>query len=102
MKVAIVGSGISGLAAAHQLRGRAEITLLEAGSYFGGHTHTVDITLANAAGVPRSAYATDRSAIVDVGGYIDNRRQVASVVILVHGRHALGVCDDRRSDNEES
>jgi uncharacterized protein len=45
LKIAIVGSGISGLAAAHALNGYADITLFEAGSYFGGHTHTVDITL---------------------------------------------------------
>ncbi len=45
MKLAIVGSGISGLAVAHALRGRADITLFEANDYFGGHTHTVDITL---------------------------------------------------------
>ena len=45
IKVAIVGSGISGLAAAHALRGKVELTLLEAGDYFGGHTHTVDVTL---------------------------------------------------------
>lgn len=45
MKIAIVGSGISGLAVAHQLAGQAEITLFEAGDYFGGHTHTVDLTL---------------------------------------------------------
>jgi predicted NAD/FAD-binding protein len=45
MKLAIVGSGISGLAVAHRLRGQADITLFEAGDYFGGHTHTVDLTL---------------------------------------------------------
>ena len=45
MKIAIIGSGISGLSVAHRLRGQADITLFEAGSYFGGHTHTVDITL---------------------------------------------------------
>ena len=45
IKVAIVGSGISGLAAAHALKGKADITLLEAGHYFGGHTHTVQVTL---------------------------------------------------------
>ena len=44
-RVAIVGSGISGLAAAHQLRGQAQISLFEAADYFGGHTHTVDVTL---------------------------------------------------------
>ena len=42
MKIAIVGSGISGLAVAHKLRGQAELTLFEGGDYFGGHTHTVD------------------------------------------------------------
>lgn len=45
VRVAIVGSGISGLATAHALQGLADVTLFEAGAYFGGHTHTVDITL---------------------------------------------------------
>ena len=49
-RVAIVGSGISGLAAAHTLQGLAHISLFEAGDYFGGHTHTVDMTLPDAQG----------------------------------------------------
>ena len=49
-RVAIVGSGISGLAAAHTLAGLADITLFEAGAYFGGHTHTIDMTLPDAQG----------------------------------------------------
>ncbi|MBC8058600.1 MAG: FAD-dependent oxidoreductase [Rhizobiales bacterium] len=44
-RVAVVGSGISGLAVAHALVGEAHVTLFEAGAYFGGHTNTVDITL---------------------------------------------------------
>jgi predicted NAD/FAD-binding protein len=44
-RVAIVGSGISGLAVAHRLAGTAQITLFEAADWFGGHTHTVDLTL---------------------------------------------------------
>ena len=44
-RIAIVGSGISGLAAAHALHAKAHITLFEAADYFGGHTHTVDVTL---------------------------------------------------------
>jgi predicted NAD/FAD-binding protein len=40
MKLAIVGSGISGLAVAHTLKDHADITLFEAGDYFGGQrTH---------------------------------------------------------------
>ncbi len=45
MKVAVVGSGIAGLAAAHTLRNHAEVTVFEAGSHFGGHANTVDLTL---------------------------------------------------------
>jgi predicted NAD/FAD-binding protein len=44
-RVAVVGSGISGLAAAHALGREARVTLFEAGSHFGGHTHTVNVTL---------------------------------------------------------
>lgn len=44
-RVAVIGSGISGLAVAHALAGQARVTLFEAGSYFGGHTNTVDMTL---------------------------------------------------------
>lgn len=52
MRVAIVGSGIAGLAAAHRLHPHAHVTLLEAGDHFGGHTHTVDVTLPGRDGRP--------------------------------------------------
>jgi predicted NAD/FAD-binding protein len=44
-RVAVVGSGISGLAVARGLTSTHAVTLYEAGPYFGGHTHTVDVTL---------------------------------------------------------
>jgi uncharacterized protein len=44
-RVAVVGSGISGLAAAHALSAQANVTLFEADSRFGGHSNTVDVTL---------------------------------------------------------
>lgn len=40
MRIAVVGSGIAGLASAWLLSRQHEVTLFEANSYFGGHTHT--------------------------------------------------------------
>ena len=43
MKIAIIGSGISGMTAAHTLAPAHDITLFEAGKSLGGHTATVDV-----------------------------------------------------------
>jgi predicted NAD/FAD-binding protein len=43
MKIAIIGSGISGNVAAYHLNKEHDITVFEAGDYVGGHTHTHDI-----------------------------------------------------------
>jgi hypothetical protein len=40
MRIAVIGSGISGLASAWLLAASHEVTLFESGSYLGGHTHT--------------------------------------------------------------
>lgn len=74
MKLAIVGSGISGLAVAHTLQGRADITLFEAGSYFGGHTNTVDITLPT----PRGPVTHG----VDTGFLVYNERTYPNLINL--------------------
>lgn len=44
-RIAVVGAGVSGLASAWLLSRDHEVTLFEAGSYLGGHTNTVDVTL---------------------------------------------------------
>lgn len=74
-KVAVIGSGISGLAAAHSLLGHADITLFEAGDYFGGHTHTVDVTLPTPRGLVIHG--------VDTGFLVYNERTYPHLINLL-------------------
>jgi len=74
LRVAVVGSGIAGLAAAHGLQGHANITLFEAGSYFGGHTNTVDITLPTPQGPVTHG--------VDTGFLVFNERTYPNLIAL--------------------
>ena len=76
MKVAVVGSGISGLAVAHTLQGKADVTLFEAGNYFGGHTHTVDITL------PAAETGIPQTFGVDTGFLVFNERTYPNLINL--------------------
>ena len=69
-RVAVVGSGISGLAAAWSLAREAQVTLFEAGRHFGGHAHTVDVTLG---GVTHG---------VDTGFLVFNHRTYPNLVRL--------------------
>ena len=43
MKIAIIGSGISGLTCAYMLNRKHDITIFEKNDYIGGHTHTHEI-----------------------------------------------------------
>tara|TARA_R100001143_G_C3357865_1_gene133668 strand:- start:1356 stop:2687 length:1332 start_codon:yes stop_codon:yes gene_type:complete len=77
-KVAVVGSGISGLSAAWHL-GRQSypvaVTLFEAQDYCGGHTHTVDVTLPNR----RGEWVTHG---VDTGFLVFNERTYPGLIEL--------------------
>ena len=42
-KIAIIGTGISGLSAAYKLHGDYDVHLFEAGNYIGGHTNTLEV-----------------------------------------------------------
>lgn len=43
MRIAIIGTGISGMVCAALLHRQHDITVFEANDYIGGHTHTVDV-----------------------------------------------------------
>lgn len=58
MRIAVIGGGIAGMMSWYLLRRQHQVTLFEAGSYLGGHTATVDVTVAG------RDYAVDTGFIV--------------------------------------
>jgi len=58
MKIAIIGTGVSGMVAAYLLHQDREITVFEAADYVGGHTNTVEVELEG------RTYAVDTGFIV--------------------------------------
>ena len=47
MKIAIIGTGISGLGAAYLLAPDHDITVYEKNAYIGGHSRTIDVPTGN-------------------------------------------------------
>jgi predicted NAD/FAD-binding protein len=76
VRIAIVGSGVSGLAAAHRLHRDHDVTIYEAGDHAGGHSHTVDVA------------ADGRHFAVDTGFIVYNERNYPQFTGLLAG---LGV-----------
>jgi len=71
MRLAIIGTGISGMAAAHLLAANHEVTVFEADSRVGGHTHTVTVA------------RTGRSYELDTGFIVCNDRTYPNFLRLL-------------------
>lgn len=71
MKIAIIGSGISGMTVAWLLHKKHEISVYEAGDYVGGHTHTVDVNVGG------------RDFSVDTGFIVCNDRTYPNFLKLI-------------------
>lgn len=71
MRIAVVGSGISGLVVADALAADHDVTLFEADTRIGGHTHTVDVRV------------DGRDHAIDTGFIVYNERTYPNFVRLL-------------------
>ena len=70
--IAIIGTGISGLTAAHLLHPKYDITLFESNDYVGGHTNTIDVEREN------------KSFSIDTGFIVFNEKTYPNFIKLLN------------------
>ena len=69
MKIAVVGSGISGLSSAYYLSKKHKVDLFEKEDRFGGHSHTLDIH-----------YSEKEKVAVDIGFMVFNKHTYPNLI----------------------
>ena len=69
MKIAVIGSGISGLSAAYYLSKNHKVDLFEKDDHFGGHSYTVDVE-----------YEKNKKISVDVGFIVFNHQTYPNLI----------------------
>ena len=68
MKIAVIGSGISGLSAAYYLSKNHYVDLFEKDNHFGGHAHTIDILI------------NQKKISIDVGFIVFNQNNYPNLI----------------------
>lgn len=73
-RIAVIGSGIAGLGAAHRLAPHCDVTVFESDARLGGHANTVDVTLPGPDG--------DVTHGVDTGFLVFNERTYPRLIAM--------------------
>ena len=68
MKIAVIGSGISGLSAAYYLSKKNKVDLFEKEDHFGGHSYTLDILI------------NEKKISVDIGFIVFNHQTYPNLI----------------------
>ncbi len=69
MKIAVIGSGISGLGSAYNLSKKHHVDLFEKNDHFGGHAHTIKVSIED-----------DREVAVDIGFMVFNKKTYPNLI----------------------
>ncbi len=72
MKIAVIGSGISGLSAAYYLSKKHKVDLFEKENHFGGHSHTINIS-----------YEEKKQIAVDIGFIVFNELTYPNLINFI-------------------
>lgn len=80
-RVAIIGSGVSGLTCAHYLTQQHEVTVFEASDYIGGHVNTIDVALQYG---KKSKGRNIENSAIDTGFIVFNERTYPNFFRLLH------------------
>ena len=75
MKIAVGGSGISGLSAAYYLSKKHKVDLFEKEDHFGGHSHTIDVLINN------------KKVSVDIGFIVFNHETYPNLINFFNENH---------------
>ena len=73
MKIAVIGSGISGLSAAYYLSKKNSVDLFESENHFGGHSHTINIS-----------YHQKKQIAVDIGFIVFNEKTYPHLITFFY------------------
>ena len=80
-RIAIIGSGVSGLTCAHYLGAQHEVTIFEANDYIGGHVNTIDVALQDG---KKAKSSNVESSAIDTGFIVFNERTYPNFFRLLH------------------
>ena len=80
-RIAIIGSGVSGLTCAHYLGTQHDVTIFEANDYIGGHVNTIDVALQDG---KKAKSSNVESSAIDTGFIVFNERTYPNFFRLLH------------------
>ncbi|ERL55799.1 NAD(P)/FAD-dependent oxidoreductase [Psychrobacter aquaticus] len=80
-RIAIIGSGVSGLTCAHYLVAQHDVTVFEANDYIGGHVNTIDVTLQDG---KKAKSSKVESSAIDTGFIVFNERTYPNFFRLLY------------------